>query len=51
MAKLFFFCKSLPLVLDLGRLVAPLLANDLRYLGIGETRVLRNDAGLVVLTI
>ena len=51
MTKLLFFCKRFPLVLDLGGLVLPLLADDLGDLWVGKTRILSDDLGLMVLTV
>jgi len=51
MTALLLFGKRFPLVLDLGRLVLPLLADDLGDLWIGEAWVLSNYLGLVVLTV
>jgi len=51
MAKLLFFSKSLPLVLDLNRLVLPLLADDLGDLGIRKAGVQRDDLGLMMLAV
>lgn len=51
MTKLLFLCKRFPLVLDLGRLILPLLADDLGDLWVGKTRILSDDLGLMVLTV
>lgn len=51
MAEFLLFCKSFPLVLNFDRLAAPLLADDLGYLWVGEAGMLSDDLGLVVLTV
>lgn len=51
MAKLLFFRKRFPLVLDFRRLVLPLFADDLGDLWIGKAGILGDDLGLMVLTI
>ena len=51
MAKLLCLAESFPPILFFGRLILPLLTNDLGYLWIGETGILTNDAGLVVLAV
>lgn len=43
--------QSLPVVLNFGSLVPPLLPNDLRDLWIRKTRILCNDLCLIVLPI
>ena len=50
-AKLLFFRKRFPLVLDFRRLVLPLFADDFGDLWVGKTRILGNDLGLMVLTV
>ena len=51
MTKLLLLSERFPLVLDFTWLVVPLLSDDLGNLRICETRVLRNDLGLVMLAI
>jgi hypothetical protein len=51
MAELFFLSEGFPLSLDLNCLIAPLLANYLGDLWIGETGVLRDDFGLLMLAV
>lgn len=51
MSYFLFFCELLPAILDVFGLYPPLLANDLGYLWIGESWVLRDDLGLVVLSV
>jgi len=52
LVSLFFLLgQSLPLILALFGLVTPLLADDLGYLRVGKTRVLRYYLSLVMLTI
>jgi hypothetical protein len=51
MAKFLLFGEGLPLVFDFGCLVTPLLADDLRYLWIGETRVLSDHLSLMMLAV
>jgi len=51
MAELFFLSEGFPLGLDFDCLIAPLFADYLRDLWVGETRVLRDDFGLVVLAV
>lgn len=51
MAKLLFLSERFPLSLDFDCLIAPLLANDLGDLRVGETGILRDDLGLMMLAI
>ena len=51
MADLLVFRKRLPLVLDFWGLVLPLFADDLGDFRVGETGVLGDYVGLVMLTV
>jgi hypothetical protein len=51
MAELFFLSESFPLGLDLNCLIAPLFADDLGDLWVGEARILRDDFGLMMLAV
>lgn len=51
MTKLLLFSKCFPVVLHLGRLILPLLTNDLGDLWISETWVLSDYVCLVMLTV
>lgn len=51
MSKFLFFCERFPLILLLGRLVLPLLTDDLGDLWIGESWIPGNDVGLMMLTV
>jgi hypothetical protein len=51
MAELFFLSESFPLCLDLNCLIAPLFADDLGDLWVGEARILRDDFRLMVLAV
>lgn len=46
-----YLSKLFPFVLHVQGLFAPLFANDLGYLGVRESWVLRNDLGLMMLAI
>ena len=51
MADLFLFRKALPIILYLFGLLAPLFADELGYLRIGESGVPGGNLGLVMLPI
>jgi len=50
-AKLLFFSEPFPLVLDLDRLVLPLLADDLGDIGVRKAWILRDDLSLMMLAV
>ena len=51
MAEFLFLSEGFPLCLDLNCLIAPLFADNLGDFRIGEARVLRDDFGLMMLTV
>jgi len=51
MTKLFFLSESFPLGLDFSCLIAPLFADNLGDLWVGEARILRDDFGLMMLAV
>jgi len=51
MSLLFFFSKLPPLIFAWFGRIPPLLSDDLGYLRVGESRVLGNDLGLMVLSV
>lgn len=51
MAQFLFLSQTLPVGLDVFRFLLPLFPDDFGYLGVGKIGVLRDNLGLVVLTI